>query len=789
MFIGPVVRKHPLLPVIDTRNRTVVSLSTLPLLNKISVFIPRSLSQETKGPMSGNSSPDYKALFLKEVELRKQEEEQRKQAEFRQAEAEYRQTLAEDQHRQEKSRNQPTTFREFIRACHSLLSRPLKVETPSRSTQGTIPPPTGKYCPTRLRLWEDCPARQQAIYDAVCGYLQPAGEDAPRLFSSLVELEGLSRRFSRRPLSSEQDLESYERFAVEDHVHDVIAELCKIPEARDWFQLGNGVRFDNHANALDEVGVDPPDDQLSNTRRSRPDQFCIHRIDDNTTSLLTTVEYKPPHKLSVENLRVGLRPMKFWETVVKRDTIPVDEAERLRHNAEQLVGSALTQEYHVMIQEGLGISYLTNGLAQVLLHVPYDDPSTLCYYLCEPNMDVNAEDDQSFQQPNTAITRVLCLCLMSSRLPVRDQRWRNSARAGLHIWKTTFDHTRAQIPEEELQRAPPNSGYTGSQATSSEYASSEYLPSSPLDSPTGKGRRIPTRSRPGCSPSDTANRAQRRDSPDSDHQGATARKRGISQVTSSPPMQRSTRQTSRDAYSGQHQQHVVPFCTQRCLLGLQQNGTFDANCPNAALHRRGQNGNRHPINAERLVQLLKKQLDEDLDHNCTPFGDCGAYGAPFKITCAIYGYTVVGKGTTSRLWKEVSHEADIYQILRKAQGSAVPVFLGAIDLAKIYFLHGAGEIRHMLLMAWGGESITKLKQWPVLRREISRSKNEIRALGVRHGDFRSDNILYNPELERVLIIDFHRSTLDRRPVAKRMASIKRSQCSIEVPDAKRLRLK
>ncbi|RTE68604.1 hypothetical protein BHE90_017020 [Fusarium euwallaceae] len=90
-----------------------------------------------------NNSPDYeKKLFLQEQKKRKQAEEQRRQA--------------EDEARLDRERNQPTTFAEFIRRCHNLLSRSLKVETLSRSTTG------GKYCPTRLWPWADCLAQQLA---------------------------------------------------------------------------------------------------------------------------------------------------------------------------------------------------------------------------------------------------------------------------------------------------------------------------------------------------------------------------------------------------------------------------------------------------------------------------------------------------------------------------------------------------------------------------------------------------------------------------------------------------
>jgi serine/threonine protein kinase len=205
------------------------------------------------------------------------------------------------------------------------------------------------------------------------------------------------------------------------------------------------------------------------------------------------------------------------------------------------------------------------------------------------------------------------------------------------------------------------------------------------------------------------------------------------------------------------------------------------------LHRRSKDDLQHPITSEELVSLLKAQLDENIDR-CTPLGGCGAYGAPFKLTCFVYGYTVIGKGTTSALWKEVSREAEVYRILRKAQGSAVPVFLGTIDLAKIYFLHGAGEIRHMLVMAWGGESMASMELTPQLLQGIHHSNKEIRALGIIHEDLRRDNVLWNEELGRAMIIDFHRSTLKCRSTSQRPRASKRRLRQPEIVGSKRLRV-
>ncbi|KAJ5577910.1 uncharacterized protein N7459_006874 [Penicillium hispanicum] len=745
--------------------------------------------------MGPSSSPNYKELFERETKLRRQAEEERRQAEEERRQAEEERRQAEEERRQAEERNwqftRKTSLLEYLRTCHNLFSRPLRVRTPSRSTKGRIPAPQGKYCPARLLPWTDCADAQHEIYASVCSYLQATSDHPPQLFSTVARLEGVAESLDR-PLSSERDLEIYERLAVENHVRDIIYELCKIPEAQQQFRLGNGIWFESHTNSLGDATLNDGSlddaDPSSTQCRPRPDQFCIHRADDKN-SLLMTVEYKPPHKLTVENLRVGLQPrMDFWNDVVQRKEIPTDEAEKLKYNAEQIVGSVLTQEYHAMLWEGLEVSYVTIGFALVLLRIPQDEPGTLLYFLCEPNMEIDGNDDDSYRQPRTAVARVLCLSLMGSLSAIRDQAWRARAMDQLNTWETSLDLVRSRIPDDELLRAPPGSEYTGSPHTSTEGTSSEWLPSSPIPSPTPQRR---TQPRSGCAPSQIVPLPdQPSDDSDSNQMAPDAsRKRTLSNVTSSPPNQPTRPRGSGSGRSSTRRQHTVQFCTQRCLLGLQQHGLLDDNCPNVDLHRKCRNDERHPITTEGLVQQLNQQLNKDLDHYCAPFGDCGTWtsGAPFKIVCARYGYTVVGKGTTDRLWEEVSKEAIIYRILRKAQGSAVPVFLGTIDLATVYFLHGAGEIRHMLLMAWGGEKIKGLELPVDVDRELRRSRKEIHSLGVVHGDLNDGNLLWNSELKRILIIDFDDVALDPGLKKRQSRAAKRKLCEAQSQGRKRLR--
>ncbi|KAJ5718900.1 uncharacterized protein N7483_009982, partial [Penicillium malachiteum] len=218
----------------------------------------------------------------------------------------------------------PTTFMELLSHCHNLFLLGLKVASLSKSTQGSVNNPNKKLCPIRLRPWTECNAQQQDVYDRVCHYLQPTieGEVAPHLFHSLNTIQENTPRYVGRPISSEKGLENYEKNCVEGHVGSVISELCQIPAAKT--------------------------DQKS--REPKPDHFCIREFDDGTNNLILVAEYKPPHKLSVENLRAGLQPMELYEQVVKRNTIPTEPTEKLQYNAEILTASALVQTYDAMIE-------------------------------------------------------------------------------------------------------------------------------------------------------------------------------------------------------------------------------------------------------------------------------------------------------------------------------------------------------------------------------------------------------------------------------------------------------
>ncbi|RDH19272.1 hypothetical protein M747DRAFT_306435 [Aspergillus niger ATCC 13496] len=81
-------------------------------------------------------------------------------------------------------------------------------------------------------------------------------------------------------------------------------------------------------------------------------------------------------------------------------------------------------------------------------------------------------------------------------------------------------------------------------------------------------------------------------------------------------------------------------------------------------------------------------------------------------------------------------------------------------MQQTFHLHGVGKIRHMLMMGWGGEPIDEAAyEQGAYKKYLNKALTPIRDLGVLHGDLSAGHILWNEELNRLMLIDFNRCRL------------------------------
>jgi hypothetical protein len=342
---------------------------------------------------------------------------------------------------------------------------------------------------------------------------------------------------------------------------------------------------------------------------------------------------------------------------------------------------------------------------------------------------------------------MLGFTLMALQSCVRDQAWRDRASRMLYRWNEDFEDIIHQIPPDERRATPPASVYKP--PAYPVHPRSPYL----------------LRSQPLALSFD-ADPVQSFLSESSSSNGSFGEPHGSITVTETPS--RAARNTKRKRTSTQGTSGrgtTRDYCTQKCLFGLKYRRAFDLACPNYRSHRRHSGSRIHQINMTKFHQLVQAQLTADMDHYCEPLKLQGARGALFKITLTSHGYTFVGKGTVEAFVEDLRREGRRYDRFAFRQGSVVPVYLGNMDLNRTYHLDVGVRIVHMLYMAWGGECLqyhTPSISPATLEREKQRSLKEVLHLNILHNDPRLANMLWNVETQRVMLIDFERSTIHRR---------------------------
>jgi hypothetical protein len=698
-----------------------------------------------------------------EEQRNRKEADERAERERQRAEEEQRNRQeAESRAQIEGKKTRPTTFEEYIRACHTLLSKPLRIQTDrSLSTQGSITSPKDKPCPTLLKPWTDFPVLQQQLFERIYKYIPRNAE----LFSSTQYLTELGQNLCDRPLASEKDLETYQRLAVEQPTTHIISHLQQIEEARHEFNLSGGIIFENHANTLsdsnEEVQQSLQDRRISskgqasssNPKPRNADQICVYKEADGTRSLCIVVEYKPSHKLSVFNLRAGLLradkgSINIPEDVINRITIPTKPEEKFVYNSEWLVAAALTQTYGYMIESGLEYSYLVTAEAFVFLWIKENEPHTLYYHLAEPNIEAEAQGEIDILLCRTTVSQTLTFCLLALDSKPRSQSWRNHTleTAG----RAVIDHETIlrQMPAEEKALTPPPSVF---HARIYPFERSPIM----LRPRTRKARNscgsadITVHEDPQ-SPSGSSDETSDVETPSKPR--ARTRQSGIGKTRSVKSSEAAKETDVR------HRQ----YCTQACLLGLVRRRPLDDACPNVSTHRAHGADNHHALGRKSVAKLMLRQLAENPDNGCEPLGKQGARGALFRLTLESYGYTFVAKGTVTAFKAKLKHEGLVYRHLDEVQGELIPVYLGNISLVRPYFLDIGVRIVHMLLMSWAGEQAREdlmLAMGQDLAVETSGAVTQMLGYGVEHRDVRPPNVLWNPETRNVVLIDFERSEI------------------------------
>jgi hypothetical protein len=724
--------------------------------------------QERRNRKEADERAELERRNRKEADERAELERQRADDERGRAEEEQR------TRQQAENKIRRTTFDEYIRTCHKLLSKSLCIQTDRRlSTQGSITSPKNKPCPTLLKPWTDFPILQQELFDRVYEYIPRHGE----YFSSTQYLEELGREICDRPLASEKDLEGYQRLTVERPITNIISHLRHIEEARRAFSLGDGIIFENHANTLSDSNEEVQQSLQnlrisgkqqtpnSNPKPKNADQICVYKETDGTRSLYMVVEYKPSHKLSVFNLRAGLLradggSINLPKDVFNRITIPTDPEEKFVYHSEWLTAAALTQTYAYMIENGLEYSKLATGQADVFLQVKEDKPHTLYYHLAEPNIEAEAQSGIDILLCRTTVGQSLSFCLLALDSRPRSQIWRNHTLEA--ACRVVIDHEAIlrQIPAEEKTLTPPSSVF---------HARIHPFERSPIMLRPRKSRKA----RGSCgspeiivhedprSPSGSSDEASDIETPSKPT--VHTRQSGVGQIRSVKTPQVA------DESNVRHRQ----YCTQACLLGLVRKHPMDDACPNFSAHRAHRAGNHHALGRKSLSKLMLRQLAENPDSGCEPLGKQGARGALFRLTLEPYGYTFVAKGTVTAFTARLKHEGLIYRHLDEVQGELIPVFLGNAFLVRPYFLDFGVRIVHVLLMSWAGEQARKdflSSLGHDIVEETTRAVTKLRYHGVDHCDVRPPNVLWNPEVGKVMLVDFERSEiLEQVPVLQQIS--------------------
>ncbi|KAL7963231.1 hypothetical protein V8C34DRAFT_310759 [Trichoderma compactum] len=162
------------------------------------------------------------------------------------------------------------------------------------------------------------------------------------------------------------------------------------------------------------------------------DEFLVFKTSDGAQVPVAAIQYKPPQKLSIDQLVTGLSS-EIWP---ERDIINPDDDDFIS-TSRRLAAAVVTQLFSYMIDKGLQYGYVCTGEAVVFLRIPYD-----------------ASINGDLKLHRTAVAQVFAFLLQAIRTEPPPEVWHDEAEK-LGLWEVEYDDILARIPLADHKRNDP----------------------------------------------------------------------------------------------------------------------------------------------------------------------------------------------------------------------------------------------------------------------------------------------------------------------------------------------
>ncbi|KAG6250321.1 hypothetical protein E4U49_007979 [Claviceps purpurea] len=322
---------------------------------------------------------------------------------------------------------QASTLDEYVKECHGSLFSKLTIHPEAQhGRDATTTDVRGKWQPRKVMEWTGFLSEQRLIFDHVCDVFTPAVRPLPRLITVKENGNKIA------PITDEKSMARFISDSIEEPVKNIMRELQSVDKLGRICQRDVRIDFINHTEHKK-----PFETETTSSQPGKPvhTKFCICRDPEVEMSMASSTmlyawEPKAPYDLTIEDLRAALQPTTaFGEVTEELESPAVQDAEKVLQStatAEKRAKRAVTQTYHNMMESCLEFGILTTGQAIVFLHVNWDDPQTLYYYIAEPALDVakGPERDAAFLSAVGQYVAFTIMALTKSRKPPQERRIR-----------------------------------------------------------------------------------------------------------------------------------------------------------------------------------------------------------------------------------------------------------------------------------------------------------------------------------------------------------------------------